>query len=307
MLYFFSAAARPADVIVIGSSDDENDDVPDGPATSSIEANNNESDKAAPDEPARSENCQQTPGPTSDSDHIQSDQVPLTFSDTKNVSHETDAVDQNGTADAAALDEETIPSGSDDDENAPSTSSNVAEVSPPVEVEIDDESPEPRGPVPMKKCRLCPFVSRFRSNLQKHMHSHTGRKKPYKCHMCPKYFASPEEVEKHLQSDRHRFRFYCPGCARGFQIARSMIAHQKKCKKSRVYECYACHFTMHSLSNLEIHMRGGHTGDKPYKCSECFERYAYLKDLNVHLTVHAERNAVQLSDYDDDDDDDDEN
>lgn len=297
------AAALPAGAIVIDSSDDENDDISEVPATSIIEANrgdaeltnSNEADKTSPDDPSRSENCQQTSGPACDGregEHIALDQTPLCSMDTDNVSHETDAAEQSASADAAgSVDEETQPNANDDAQNTRWwANSNVVETEVEAEVEAEVENPEPK----MKKCRLCPFVSRFRSNLRKHMHGHTGRKKPYKCHICSKYFASPEEVEKHLKFNRHRYRFYCPGCARGFPFANNMIAHGKKCKKARVYECFMCH-RLYRLSTLEIHMRT-HSGQKPYKCDECPKRYAYLNDLNEHLKVHAERNVTQLSD-----------
>lgn len=301
-LYFFTAAALSAGAIIIDSSDDEDDDISEVPATSITEANrgdveltnNNEANKTSSDDPLRSGNCQQTSDHLSsacdarEGEHIVSNQPSTCSMDTKNVSHETDAVEQSASADAAgSVDEETQPNANDDAQNTRWwANSNAVET----EVEAEVEIQEPK----MRKCRLCPFVSRFRSNLRKHMHGHTGRKKPYKCHICSKYFASPEEVEKHLKFNRHRYRFYCPGCARGFPFANNIIAHEKKCKKSRVYECFMCHFAMHRLSTLEIHMRT-HSGHKPYKCDECPKRYAYLNDLNKHLKVHAERNVIQLS------------
>lgn len=311
-MYFFSAATLPADAIVIDSSDDENDDIPDVPATFNIDANrddlqltnNNEADETAPDDPARNANCQQISGPTcseSEVENMASDEVPSGFTDTDNLSHETQTVGQNGTAEAAsALNEETNAlsdlNANDDanDESTPTTSSNVAETPPP-SVEVDVENQDPHGPVSMKKCRLCPFVSRFRCNLKKHMQNHAGQRKPYQCHICWQYFASPDDVEKHLRYMRHGYRFYCTGCSRGFFFVKLKVEHEKKCKKSRVYECYVCHFAMRRLSTLEIHIRN-HTGDKPYKCVECFKRYAYLNDLNVHLTVHATQNVIELSD-----------
>lgn len=306
MSYFFSAATRPAGVIVIDSSDDENDDIPDATATPNIEANrddveltNNEANVNVSDDPVGNANCQQSSGPACDGSEVENialDQVPSCSTD--NVPHETETAEQNGAAEVASAPNEETNALSDsnannDNENTPSTSSNEAEMAPPIEVEMENQVSF--GPVPMKKSRLCPFVSRFRSNLKMHMQGHTGQKKPYKCHICPKYFASPEEVEKHLKFNRHRFRFYCTSCARGFPFANNIITHEKKCKKSRVYECYVCHFTMHRLSTLELHMRK-HSGHKPYKCTECSERYAYLKDLTEHSTVHAAQNVIQRSD-----------
>lgn len=132
--------------------------------------------------------------------NIAMDQVPLCLNDIG--SHDTE---RNGTTDAATvLSEETndlnCPNAHDCNENIPLTSSNMAGMASQANIEVENQ--EPPDPKPMKKCRLCPFVSRFRRNLKLHMHSHAGEKKPYKCHLCSKYFTNPEEVEKHLKFNK---------------------------------------------------------------------------------------------------------
>lgn len=137
------------------------------------------------------------------------------------------------------------------------------------------------------RCRLCGFRTKFRSNLKMHMECHDFPRKPYKCSQCFKRYKDFNDLQRHLKTHNDRFKFHCVGCFHGFNTKYNQIKHEMKCKRRR-YECYICkECSTNSQINIEIHMRK-HTGERPYKCSLCSKRYAYLSDLQTHGSIHTD-------------------
>lgn len=263
--FLTAAPAADTDVVVIDSSEDENDADPHVPAASQIRMNSN----------VVAMNGQRT---SNDSPHKSNSGT--------SVENEDDNVPTENAA-AAVSGEQSNHVTNGYNGNTSSTGSNVVEMPSQVSIEAENQQSPAKRSMKRYKCKWCPFVSRFKSNVKMHLQSHTGRKKPYKCHVCSKGFATQYEVETHHKRDKHQHRFYCSGCSCGFQFLKQKKSHQQNCIKSRLYECFLCRHRIKCLSNLEIHMRN-HTGECPYKCavSECHQRYAYLKDLQKHASVH---------------------
>lgn len=58
------------------------------------------------------------------------------------------------------------------------------------------------------QCELCSYTCPRRSNLDRHMKSHTDER-PHKCHLCGRAFRTVTLLRNHLNT--HTGNFNCPG------------------------------------------------------------------------------------------------
>lgn len=82
------------------------------------------------------------------------------------------------------------------------------------------------------------------------------------------------------------FFFQCDTCGKQFIHYSSMKAHSFLHNDVRTNKCLVCGLLLRSTSHLGRHMRT-HTGEKPYACPTCDQRFAVRYNMMLHYrAVH---------------------
>ncbi|XP_069693197.1 gastrula zinc finger protein XlCGF57.1-like isoform X2 [Periplaneta americana] len=63
-------------------------------------------------------------------------------------------------------------------------------------------------------------------------------------------------------------------------------------RNSEIVKYHECPLCGKSVQRLRLHMRM-HTGDRPYQCSQCGQRFTQLGSLKKHQTLHSEEKPFQ--------------
>lgn len=110
--------------------------------------------------------------------------------------------------------------------------------------------------------------------------------KPFVCQVCPKSFVLQSQIDQHVcKMHGDLFPFQCKNCCFGFSNQSKWKLHENKCKKRR-YECHLCEDISSHKFNLKLHMRSKHTGETPFCCTNCPERFHGNASLVRHMKRH---------------------
>ncbi|CAG0900450.1 unnamed protein product, partial [Darwinula stevensoni] len=176
-------------------------------------------------------------------------------------------------------------------------------------------------------CRLCDYRSTRRTDLARHVRTHTGVR-PYDCGECGRRFTQKANLTRHLTvaADMEfgwsgktwgniRLHF-CRLCdyrsPKKADVARHVRTHTGArpytCEDCRKSFCQKAHLTRHRISHLNLlqihfcelcgyssavkantrrHVRG-HVGDRPHRCEACGMGFSRKDILSRHMTVAAD-------------------
>ncbi|XP_067321175.1 zinc finger protein 62 homolog [Anolis sagrei] len=130
------------------------------------------------------------------------------------------------------------------------------------------------------QCPDCEECFTLKSSLESHrMKAHTGNK-PHACSECGKSFDYPSQLKKHQKT--HAREKSDPSANSEETSEESDTGKAGGADKQEAkYACDECGKSYNKVAKLKMHSRL-HSGDKPYQCSECGERFMWHSGLYRH-------------------------
>lgn len=133
-------------------------------------------------------------------------------------------------------------------------------------------------------CNVCTKSFPFRSQVIRHLSSHTGIRK-YQCERCNKQFMNNYNLIVHSRKHTGDFPLKCSVCGSGFSnpsvLERHMVSHTRETK----YECSLCSKHFGHVSSLRLHEKM-HTKRPSFTCNVCYKLFSYSSSLQSHLKLH---------------------
>lgn len=119
------------------------------------------------------------------------------------------------------------------------------------------------------RCNKCDRSFKLYYHLKQHLKTHLGSlEKPHVCNHCGKAYTREGALKQHIST----FHFDVEELSR----------NQKPQKKVHICEYCKKHFD--HFGHFKEHLRK-HTGEKPYECPDCHERFARNSTLKCHMAA----------------------
>ncbi|XP_062448889.1 transcriptional repressor CTCF-like [Rhea pennata] len=135
-------------------------------------------------------------------------------------------------------------------------------------------------------CELCSYTCPRRSNLDRHMKSHTDER-PHKCHLCGRAFRTVTLLRKHLNTHTGTRPHKCPDCDMAFVTNGELVRHRRyKHTHEKPFKCSMCDYASVAVSDLKRHICS-HTGERPFQCSLCSYASRDTYTLKRHMRTHS--------------------
>lgn len=107
---------------------------------------------------------------------------------------------------------------------------------------------------------------------------------------CTEVFSSESELDHHLESfhiPRGQSSYQChwSGCGRTLPTRQKMVRHIRKHSGDKPFKCSECLKCFATKESLKQHGRI-HSGERPFKCPYCDKSFASSAFVNVHVRTH---------------------
>lgn len=135
------------------------------------------------------------------------------------------------------------------------------------------------------QCMLCPYTSKYRFLLSRHMKSHS-EDRPYMCSVCERKFKTRISWQNHVNAHQGVKPFACKQCESAFTTSGELVRHIRyRHTRERPHRCPECSYAAVEMSKLKRHMRC-HSGERPYQCPHCTYASQDTFKLKRHLRTH---------------------
>ncbi|XP_059617736.1 nuclear pore complex protein Nup153 [Phlebotomus argentipes] len=160
-------------------------------------------------------------------------------------------------------------------------------------------------------CSDCGKSFSTRQGLQTHNTTHTGEKS-FSCSVCNKAFALANRLKAHMRVHTGERPYKCSDCGMSFSHRNVLVCHRRLHTGEKPFECSVCQKTFRQYATLKTHMaihngkpigcpdckktfsrvaflhvhQRKHTGEKPYACDRCPNRYRQKCHLDQHMDTH---------------------
>ncbi|XP_053690659.1 zinc finger protein 791-like [Sabethes cyaneus] len=128
-------------------------------------------------------------------------------------------------------------------------------------------------------CKDCGATFSNSAALNAHEKTHIGLRE-FQCDVCGKAFFDEKALRVHKVCHNSERPYVCEVCNKSFLRKGNLKVH-KRCHAESIWDCPHCDEKFKTKQSLVLHIRY-HTGEKPFQCRYCSNRYSHTTDRQRH-------------------------
>ncbi|KAF8384726.1 hypothetical protein PRIPAC_73868 [Pristionchus pacificus] len=162
---------------------------------------------------------------------------------------------------------------------------------------VEEDSEQGNHNQPTRKRRRCSIADKSSGEwaIEEAVTASTPARRKASCNHCKRQFATPRALKAHR---RIHDGIQCGACGVLLKTEENLRKHYAEHhpgktpnaaeNNSTVFsslQCVQCDYHASTYFNMRVHMRT-HTGEKPFACTECPEKFAQKSNLKKHVSRH---------------------